>query len=38
MIFDEKSDEFIINSPTIGSTKYWIGDLGVMANYSLVYG
>ena len=34
--FDEDKDEFIINSPSISSTKYWIGTTGVWATHSLV--
>uniref|UniRef100_A0AC35TNP9 Acyl-coenzyme A oxidase n=1 Tax=Rhabditophanes sp. KR3021 TaxID=114890 RepID=A0AC35TNP9_9BILA len=30
--FDEKTDEFVINSPTITSTKFWPGNLGKNAN------
>jgi len=35
-IFDEKTDEFVINSPTITSTKWWPGDMGRYANHALV--
>ena len=34
--FDKENDEFIINSPTISSTKYWIGTTGVWATHSIV--
>ncbi|KAK2743235.1 hypothetical protein FQN57_004924 [Myotisia sp. PD_48] len=34
--FDESTDEFIIDSPTISSTKYWIGATGIWATHSLV--
>ena len=34
--FDKDKDEFIINSPTISSTKYWIGTTGVWATHSIV--
>lgn len=34
--FDEDADEFIINSPTLSSTKYWIGATGVWATHSIV--
>ena len=34
--FDKETDEFIINSPTLSSTKYWIGSTGVWATHSLV--
>lgn len=35
--FDSKTDEFIINSPTITSAKFWPGDLGIYANYAMVF-
>ena len=34
--FDKDADEFIINSPTVSSTKYWIGATGVWATHSIV--
>ncbi|KIW06485.1 uncharacterized protein PV09_02921 [Verruconis gallopava] len=34
--FDETTDEFVINSPTLSSTKYWIGTTGVWATHSIV--
>ncbi|EEP81962.1 predicted protein [Uncinocarpus reesii 1704] len=34
--FDRGTDEFIINSPTLSSTKYWIGATGIWATHSLV--
>ena len=34
--YDKEKDEFIINSPTISSTKYWIGTTGVWATHSIV--
>lgn len=34
--FDGQSDEFIINSPTLSSTKYWIGAAGVWATHGIV--
>lgn len=34
--FDRGSDEFVINSPTLSSTKYWIGTTGVWATHSIV--
>lgn len=34
--FDKDKDEFLINSPTISSTKYWIGTTGVWATHSIV--
>lgn len=34
--FDKLTDEFIINSPTISSTKYWIGGSGIWATHGIV--
>ncbi|KAH8811027.1 acyl-CoA dehydrogenase/oxidase C-terminal [Xylogone sp. PMI_703] len=34
--FDGDTDEFIINSPTLSSTKYWIGASGIWATHALV--
>ena len=34
--FDKEKDEFVINSPTLSSTKYWIGSTGIWATHSLV--
>lgn len=34
--FDKERDEFVINSPTLSSTKYWIGTTGVWATHSIV--
>ena len=34
---DKSTDEFIIHSPTISSTKYWPGDLGQMSSHALVF-
>ncbi len=34
--FDAQTDEFVINSPTISSTKYWIGATGVWATHGIV--
>jgi acyl-CoA oxidase len=34
--FDPLTDEFIINSPTISSTKYWIGGSGIWATHGIV--
>ncbi|ODV67908.1 acyl-CoA oxidase [Hyphopichia burtonii NRRL Y-1933] len=35
--FDEKTDEFIINTPHIGATKWWIGGAAHSATHSVVY-
>ena len=34
--FDRKTDEFVIETPTLTSTKWWPGDMGRFANYALV--
>lgn len=34
--FDQERDEFVINSPNLSSTKYWIGTTGVWATHSIV--
>ncbi|KAK3714333.1 hypothetical protein LTR37_007919 [Vermiconidia calcicola] len=34
--FDRQRDEFVIESPTLSSTKYWIGTTGVWATHSIV--
>ncbi|OBA19721.1 acyl-CoA oxidase [Metschnikowia bicuspidata var. bicuspidata NRRL YB-4993] len=36
-VFDEASDEFIINTPHIGATKWWIGGAAHSATHSAVY-
>lgn len=35
--FDEKTDEFIINTPHIGATKWWIGGAAHSATHCSVY-
>ncbi|OMJ17590.1 Peroxisomal acyl-coenzyme A oxidase 1, partial [Smittium culicis] len=34
--YAEDTDEFIVNSPTLTSTKWWIGTLGVSATHAVV--
>lgn len=36
-IFDENTDEFIINTPHIGATKWWIGGAAHSATHSSIY-
>ena len=36
--YDEKSKEFVVNSPTTLSQKYWITNGAIHANYALVFG
>lgn len=35
--WDEKSQEFIIDSPTVLSQKYWITNGALHSNYSIVF-
>ncbi|KAK9120812.1 hypothetical protein Syun_018429 [Stephania yunnanensis] len=35
--FDPKSDEFVINSPTLTSSKWWPGGLGKASTHAVVY-
>ncbi|CDW75768.1 acyl-coenzyme a oxidase [Stylonychia lemnae] len=35
--YDNTTDEFVINSPTLTSTKFWPGDMGKISCYSCVY-
>ncbi|KAL4446654.1 hypothetical protein ABPG74_005592 [Tetrahymena malaccensis] len=35
--YDEKTDEFIINTPHPGATKWWIGDYGKLATHAIVF-
>jgi len=34
---DMNTDEFIINSPTVSSTKFWPGGMGLWANHAVVF-
>jgi len=34
---DKTTDEFIINSPTTTSTKFWPGDLGMYSSHAIVF-
>ena len=36
-IFDKKTDEFIINTPTLTATKWWIGGAAQSSTYCCVY-
>lgn len=36
-VFDKKTDEFVISTPTMTSTKWWPGDMGRFANHALVF-
>ncbi|OVA04668.1 Acyl-CoA oxidase [Macleaya cordata] len=35
--FDPESDEFVINSPTLTSSKWWPGGLGKVSTHAVVY-
>ena len=35
--FDKKTDEFVIHSPSVTSTKYWPGGLGRWGNHAVVF-
>lgn len=35
--YDKEKDEFVINSPTVSSTKFWPGDMGKFSSYAAVY-
>lgn len=35
-VYDKQSDEFILSTPTLTSTKWWPGNLGKTANYVIV--
>jgi acyl-CoA oxidase len=34
---DMKTDEFVIHSPTISSTKFWPGTMGLWANFAVAF-
>lgn len=36
-IYDEETEEFVINTPDITAAKFWPGDLGKMANHAVVF-
>lgn len=36
-VFDMEKDEFVLNTPTQTSTKWWPGELGKFANYAAVF-
>ena len=35
--FDHQTDEFVIHSPTITSSKFWAGGLGLWANHAVIF-
>ena len=36
-IYDHKTDEFVLHTPTTSATKWWPGDLGFIANFAIVF-
>lgn len=34
---DKASDEWVIHSPTVTSTKFWPGGLGITSNHAVVF-
>jgi len=35
--FDKETDEFVIHTPTITATKWWIGELALFATHAVVF-
>lgn len=35
--WDEKTDELVINTPSITAAKFWPGDLGHFASHAIVF-
>ncbi|RKP17961.1 acyl-CoA oxidase [Rozella allomycis CSF55] len=35
-VFDRETDEFVMHSPSLTATKWWIGGLGIIATHALV--
>ncbi len=35
--YDEKTETFIMNTPSVKAAKWWIGDLGVYATHACVF-
>lgn len=35
--FDKKTDEFVLNTPSISAVKWWPGEIGRYANFALVF-
>jgi acyl-CoA oxidase len=35
--FDAKTDEIVLHTPCIEAMKFWPGDMGLYANYALVF-
>lgn len=35
--FDEKTQEWVIDTPSLSAAKYWPGELSILANYAMVF-
>ena len=35
--YDKQSESFIINTPSVGATKWWIGDLGIYCTHASLF-
>lgn len=35
--YDEKAEEFVINTPEIGASKWWVGDLGIYCTHAALF-
>ncbi|EAR89261.1 peroxisomal acyl-CoA oxidase (macronuclear) [Tetrahymena thermophila SB210] len=35
--YDQATDSFILNTPEVGAAKWWVGELGLVANHAIVY-
>lgn len=35
--FDKSSDEWVVHSPTLTSTKWWPGDIGQFSSHSIIF-
>jgi acyl-CoA oxidase len=35
--YDSQTETFIINTPSVGATKWWIGDLGLYCNHAALF-
>jgi acyl-CoA oxidase len=35
--FDPKTDEFVVNTPSVSAAKFWPGDLGLYCTHAMVF-